>query len=137
MVMDARTYRIPNMCVLFLAGMGVVLFAIYAPSELLTHGAVAAAALAIGFLLFRLIGLGAGDAKFIAAILIWFGLSKLVSFFFWFGVSSGILTMTLLAGRQISAHSNKTLFNWRPLQKGEPVPFALAIGPAAIITGMP
>jgi prepilin peptidase CpaA len=136
-VIDARTYRIPNLFVILLGSLGFVLLAVYEPSKLLEHGALAAAALAVGYLLFCLIGLGAGDAKFISAILLWLGLSGLSSFLFWFGVCAGILSLTLLAGRRLSAVLKKTLFDWAPFRKGEPVPLALAIGPAAIIASLP
>jgi len=131
-IIDARTYRIPNWLTGAIAGLGLVFVIVTAPQTLLVNLAVAAATLAIGFGLYRFASFGAGDAKLFAAVMIWFGAAGVVPLLFWFGVACGVLVVLLLIGRRINFPEGSGLANWRPFQKGAPVPLALAIGPAAI-----
>jgi len=133
---DARAYRIPNLAVLALAAMGVVALLMRAPELIISNLLLAATALLVGYFLYRFTGLGAGDAKLISAIMVWFGAAGATSFLFWLGACAGVLAASLLIARRIWPSSSETTAPWRPLEKGAPVPFAVAIGPAAIIASL-
>lgn len=132
-IVDMLTYRIPNAAVAALAVIGAVLIALAAPGAIISHLVSAAAALVVGFGLYKFTGFGAGDAKFFAAIMIWFGVAGLIPLLFWFGLACAVLVVILALGRRLPLNPDSGLGAWRPLQKGAPVPLALAIGPAALI----
>lgn len=133
-VIDARTYRIPNIAVTALAAIGAIMILLAIPSASMLNFAVAAATLVIGFGLYRFTGFGAGDAKLLAAIMVWFGAAGIVPMLFWFGVCCAALALLLALGRRLAGVTPMSgLQAWRPLQKGAPVPLALAIGPSALI----
>ncbi|WP_290496071.1 A24 family peptidase [Hyphomonas sp. UBA4494] len=131
-LIDARTYRIPNVILLVLAAFGLAAILLLTPSTVLTHLVAALVTLGVGYLLYTTTGFGAGDAKFFAVILLWFGAAGVIPLLFWFGLSCAVLVVLLAIGRRLPL-ANTKLGAWRPLQKGAPVPLALAIGPAAII----
>ena len=129
---DARTYRIPNAAVAALALCGLAMLGLNAPQLIAPNLLLAAAALAVGYGLYRCIGMGAGDAKLLAAIAIWLGAEGLMAFLFWFGAGCAILSGGLAIGRRIACNVGGAPPAWRPLQKDAPVPLALAIAPAAL-----
>ncbi len=132
-VIDARSYKIPNSGVVALAASGVVAVLLTAPELAAVNLAVAAATIAIGFVLYRFTSFGAGDAKLFSAIMLWFGIKGAIPLLFWFGVCCAALTLLLVVGRRMPIAGIPGLGAWRPLHKGAPVPLALAIGPAALI----
>lgn len=136
-VIDARTYRIPNNLVLGFAAVGLISVFFISNEPYWSHLAAAAAALAVGFGLYLLTGLGAGDAKFIAAVFLWLGGDGVIPFLFWFGVSCVLLVIILGLGRRFSSNVEDGENIWRPFQKGAPAPLALAIGPASILASPP
>jgi prepilin peptidase CpaA len=131
-IWDALSYRIPNMLVAALAGTALAAIFLNAPARAADHLTVGGAALVIGYLLYRFTGLGAGDAKLLSAVMLWSGSPGLAQFMFWCGITSGTLVVVLVLGREIVRRGAPRGAVWAPLERGAPVPFGLAIGPAAI-----
>lgn len=136
LITDIRTYRIPNILVTALAASGLIFVLAAAPGQLWEHVLAAGLALLIGFALHQLIGLGAGDAKLFAAVMLWLGAGGVVPFLFWFGLFCGMTTVILLLGRWATAASGQLFLGWKPFEKGAPAPLALAIAPAACMVGL-
>ncbi|MDP3738227.1 MAG: prepilin peptidase [Hyphomonadaceae bacterium] len=133
---DGRTYRIPNWIPIALA----VLFAIaaFASGEPVVdywqNGALAVGVLAIGYLLYALTGMGAGDAKLGAVAVLWAGLSGLYAWTFWLAVAMGVLAFGLIAARRLAKMATADgLPRQRILQRGAPVPLGIALAAAAIL----
>lgn len=76
-ILDLRSRRIPNWLTVSGALAALCLSAISGTSHFLASLQGFAAALAVGLLLFFLRSLGAGDAKFMAAVGAWAGLARL------------------------------------------------------------
>jgi prepilin peptidase CpaA len=74
---DYRSRRIPNWLTVSGAGAGLLLVLPTGAGHVTQALLGFAAALAVGFLLFALRTLGAGDAKFIGAVGLWAGLERL------------------------------------------------------------
>jgi leader peptidase (prepilin peptidase)/N-methyltransferase len=117
--MDAKTFRLPDIITLPLILAGLALTWIREPESLFNHAAAAASGY-LGFralnavyrLLRRRDGLGAGDAKLLAAAGAWMGLAALP----WIVIFAGLAGIAFALGAQ-----------WRGVrQMGEPV----ALGPA-------
>lgn len=97
-VSDIRTYRIPNNVVLAI----LLIYPVHAvvspaPVDWLTGLAVFAAALAVGFVLFATKFFGAGDAKLIAATMLWAGPVLALPALLICALSGGILALILLS----------------------------------------
>lgn len=97
-VIDFRTRRIPNWLNVSGALAPLVLAGVAGGAHLLSAAAGLGVAVAIGFLLFALRTLGAGDAKFMAAIGAWAGIQRLPMAF-----------LAMLAGGAVVA----LLYSWR------------------------
>ncbi len=68
---DIRYFRIPNGLVVIIAVSALGMLGLRAPDLLVTHVLVAGIGFAIGFVLFQVAAMGAGDAKLLSAILLW------------------------------------------------------------------
>lgn len=136
-VIDARTYKIPNWIVAAIAIAGLVYAGAFDTNNFFTHVIISISFLALGFLLYQLIGLGAGDAKLLCAIGLWLQVSTLMTFLFLFGWACALLVLVLIIGRRVTDKHHET-----PKQqvtmftKDAPVPLALAIGPAAMLVAV-
>lgn len=133
-VIDARTYKIPNKLLIVLSIIGLLSLLILSREGIGVHLLVAMVTLAIGYFLYLFTGFGAGDAKFFTVIMLWFGADGIIPMLYWFGVCCAVLVLLLVTARRFLDGKQTRLGGWRPLQKGAPVPLALAIGPAAVIT---
>lgn len=133
-LIDAKSYRIPNKLVLILGAVGLCAVVILWRENFGAHLIAAIVTLVIGYLLYQFTGFGAGDAKYFAAIMLWFGPGGALLLLYWFGVFCAVLVVILIIGRRLSDRAKFGLKNWRPMQKDAPVPLALAIGPAAIVS---
>jgi prepilin peptidase CpaA len=135
-VIDARSYRIPNWIPLALAGLfGIAAVASGQPIvEFWPHLATGLAVLAVGYLLYMLTGMGAGDAKLAAAGALWAGVGGLYTLTFTLAVSMAALAITLVALRRlVPALSGGAEPGMRVLQRGAPVPLGIALAAALIL----
>lgn len=134
---DLRAFRIPNLVNLALAAAFPVA-AMISPQPIVwwSHLAAAAILLIAGFTLFALGLFGGGDAKMLAAVGLWFGLDALAPLVLVITLVGGAVTLALLALRTpmvtipLAAHLGRI-----PglLEKGAPVPYALAIVGGAVL----
>lgn len=110
-IYDLRTRRIPNW--LSLAGMllGVAVHSAYTgfSGSLESLGGLGLA-LVIGFLLFAIGWLGAGDAKLLAAVGAIVGLSHTLEFLFWIAMSGALIAAVALAVRGVLPNMLKRLW---------------------------
>ena len=135
-ITDATSYIIPNrlsaaLAVAFLpaalaAGLPLHTFAVCA--------ALGVAALAAGIGLFALRVMGGGDAKLMAACLLWLGPAAITPFLLWTAVAGGGLAVSLLLARRLPAPVTATGPRWvgRLLQPGGDVPYGVAIAVGAL-----
>jgi prepilin peptidase CpaA len=139
MVEDLLTFRIPNTIPAFLVllvavgsvGIGVAQF------DWLGHLGAGLLTLAGGALLFHFRMLGGGDAKLLAAVALWFGWSSLAEYLVLVGLLGGAFGLMLLVVRRtalasVPAWARLGLALPRVLREGEPVPYGVAIGGAAL-----
>ncbi|MDX1580541.1 MAG: prepilin peptidase [Alphaproteobacteria bacterium] len=130
---DVRRYEIPNWLVLVLLAGGLALLAIELPNAVIAHVLTGLGGLVVGFILYAVTGMGAGDAKLLAASLLWAGPGALTPMLFWLAIASALLVILLLAGRYLAPKVAGERKIPEPLQKDAAVPFALAISPAVIL----
>ncbi|MBB5518000.1 A24 family peptidase [Amphiplicatus metriothermophilus] len=135
---DLYEFKIPNW-------ISVVLFAAYfagglalgAPAALYLEGLLlAAAALAVGFALFAFRILGGGDAKLLAAIAPWIGLSGLGAFLVNMAFAGAALAVALILFRKtpllpIYAHAPWIM---RLHQQPKDIPYAVAIAAGGLLS---
>ena len=100
-VRDLTTMTIPNWMSLVLAALFLpaALVAGLAWLSILTHLGIGAAALAVGIGLFALRVLGGGDAKIMAALILWLGPAAVLPFLLWTAIAGGALALILLTAR--------------------------------------
>jgi prepilin peptidase CpaA len=134
-VTDARSYKIPNWISIAL----VVLFiiAVLASGQpalgFWPHVAAGLAVLAVGYILYMLTGMGAGDAKLAAAGALWSGVSGLYMVTFTLAVSMAALAFSLVALRRLVPAVSGAEPSTRMLQRGAPVPLGIALSAAMIL----
>ena len=97
---------------------------------------LAAGGLTVGFILFALKVLGGGDAKLIAAIAPWIGLSSLVGFLFNMAFAGGVFAIALLVFRRTPALPIYAQAPWvlRLHQKPKDIPYAVAIAAGGLLS---
>lgn len=130
-VFDVTRYRIPNWA-------SLALIALFAGLLLWRHwegwpwhlGAFALALL-LGFTFFAFRQVGAGDAKFFAAITLWAGFGALIPLLFWTGIAGLIELAVLLLARRLAEGRSGALP--RVLAKRQGVPFGAGIALGAAI----
>lgn len=138
-ISDFLTFRIPNMAIIaFLGLFGVAAgwaAVNHVPVPWLDHVAAGALSLAAGLLLYGYHQMGAGDAKLLAVMALWAGLSRLLPLLFAWAVSAlVILALILLARRFVAARpiwENSKLP--RVLRRRESIPYGLGIVLGAIM----
>jgi prepilin peptidase CpaA len=135
---DLYEFKIPNwisatlFVAFFLAGP-----ALSAPPSMIMEGALlAGAALTVGFILFAMNIIGGGDAKLLAAIAPWIGLSTLVPFLFNMAFAGGVLAIALLLFRKTPALPIYAQAPWvmRLHQKPKDIPYAVAIAAGGLLS---
>jgi prepilin peptidase CpaA len=134
---DAMSFTIPNWISLALAA--IFPFAALASGVALptvgVHVAVGALALAAGMLMFALRWVGGGDAKLMAAVLLWLGWPAAISFLVGAAMAGGVLAMVLLTLRSAQLRPYMLLGpSWmaRLAEPGEGVPYGVAIAAGAL-----
>ena len=136
-ITDATRYIIPNR-------LSIALALAFAPAALaigLPLGAIAvclavgAAALLGGILLFALQIIGGGDAKLMAACLLWLGAEAAAPFLGWTAAAGGALACGLLLARRLPRAATEAFPRWvgRLLQPGGDVPYGVAIAAGALV----
>lgn len=133
-VTDARHYRIPNwICVAVAA-----LFVVTAPfgmglEGMWPHFLVGIAVLGVGYALYALTGMGAGDAKLAAAIAIWAGPAGFQTWITFFALAMLTLVFILIGVRRAAHAVIGTEPSSRVLKRGAPVPLGVALSVSAIL----
>lgn len=139
MASDIAFYKIPNAIVLALLFLFVVVAYAYMPhGEWSSHALAGAGTLVVTVLLYIGRALGAGDAKMISALAVWAGLDGLFPLLFYVSVIAFLGMLVILMLRRLLPYAMQR--GWmkqralpRVLRKGEGVPYAIGIGPGAIL----
>jgi prepilin peptidase CpaA len=136
---DLASFTIPNFLSLALA-VTFVLFALalrLSPAMAGLHLLAGFIGLAIGFTLFALGYIGGGDAKLYAAVGLWLGPHDLLSYSFVAAILGGVLTLAILALRQLPLPAGLTRQDWilklHDQRSGIPYGVALAAGAVVIL----
>jgi len=128
---DVRKYIIPN----WIVGSLLALYPVavwLAPGPVDWPMAIAAMLIvfAIGYVVFAMKWMGAGDIKLITVCALWVGYASLLDFIFLFAILGGLLSGFLWGMRKmIPGFAGKLPFKETPriLREGEPVPYGVAI----------
>ena len=140
MIWDGAQLRIPHsVCFIILVLMPV--WGLLQPGGVpwLSHLIGFAITFAIGFALWRLRWFGGGDVKFLAVIAVWFGLRDLGTFLVTVSLMGAVFAILLVGLRAAYARvAHRAGGDNAPrglplLQKGDPVPYGIAIGLAAFL----
>jgi prepilin peptidase CpaA len=102
--------------------------------EWLSHIGAFILVLGAGVFLYSIHQMGAGDAKLLAATALWSGgIYAMIALLFWVSLSglAGMLIILLL--RYLAPRFSKLTALPRVLQKKQPIPYGIGIGPGAII----
>lgn len=137
MATDLTSMTIPNRLVLGLGGI-FVLYALSADWQwdaVAFHLAAGLGALAVGIGCFAAGWMGGGDAKLIAAVALWFGLSPdLAEFALLSSVFGGVLTLVVLLARTLLRPTTGHGSIDRLLDRANGVPYGVALGIAGLAT---
>ncbi len=135
-ITDATSYTIPNrLCAGLALAFVPVALAIGLPlTSFALCAGVGAAALAVGVALFAFGWMGGGDAKLMAACLLWLGPTAMVSFLLWTALAGGGLAVSLLFARKLPRLATAAGPGWvgRLLEPGGDVPYGVAIAAGAL-----
>ena len=138
-VTDVLSYRIPNGLVIALFALFVVAAAVnWSEVPWLSHAAAAIIIFCAGALLYAIRQMGAGDVKLLAVAALWSGLFPLPRLMVFVSFCGLIGVLVIFALRMIVPHLQPTGPSGkralpRVLTKGQGIPYAIAIGPGAII----
>lgn len=139
-VNDVAFYKIPNAIVLALLFLFIAVAYVWMPLDTWrSHFFAGAGTLVVMALLYAARTMGAGDAKLLAVMALWAGLDGLFPLLFYVSVTAFLGMLALLALRHALPWAKKR--GWlrlpeklpRVLRKGEGVPYAIGIGPGAVI----
>ena len=104
-------------------------------ATIISHVAACTLVLAIGFTLFAFNLIGGGDAKFLAAVALWFGFSSLLPLIFVTAIFGGVLCATLVFIRIWPLPDWLLRNEWikRLHNKSVGAPYGVAISAAALV----
>ncbi len=135
---DLVSYRIPNSLVLALIALFLVVALIHRNEvEWLSHLGAGIIVLGSGIFLYGIRQMGAGDVKLLTALALWAGVIPLIPLLFYVSLCglAGMLVIVLL--RIVVPRFQPSLADKRALPrvlaKGQGIPYAVGIGPGAII----
>jgi prepilin peptidase CpaA len=135
---DLYEFKIPNWISVTLFGaFFAAAIALGAPANTLVEGLLlAVAALAVGVALFATRVLGGGDAKLLAAIAPWIGISGLASFLINVAFAGGMLAIALILFRKAPPLPIYAQAPWimRLHQKPKDIPYAVAIAAGGLLS---
>jgi len=83
--------------------------------------------LAVGFFLFAANIIGGGDAKLLAAVSIWTGMTAFMPFILWTVIAGGVMALMLLTARQLIPIGTYPAFVDHLLKKQNGIPYGVAI----------
>jgi prepilin peptidase CpaA len=138
-VIDLLSYRIPNELVLALLALFVIVAAVnWGDVPWLSHLASGVLVFGAGLFFYAIRQMGAGDVKLLAATALWsgvFALPRLMVFVSLCGLVGMlvILALRMIVPRLLPSPASSKRSLPRVLTKGQGVPYAIAIGPGAII----
>ena len=136
-VIDLISYRIPNGLVLALFGLFAIVAVInWSVVPWLSHIGAAILVFGAGVIFYAIRQMGAGDVKLLAVVALWSGVFALPSLMVFVSVCGLVGMLVVIALRAIVprlqlATSAKRLP--RVLTKGQGIPYAIGIGPGAIL----
>ena len=134
---DLLTMQIPNRfpAALALAFLALALLAGWPPAAIGLDLLIGLGVLVITFTLFAFGFIGGGDAKLLAATVLWLGLEQTPHFLIWTALFGGVLSLSVLAFRSVPMPG--LLLGWPPAMRlhenGAGVPYGVAIGAAALL----
>ena len=141
-VIDLISYRIPNELVLVLLALFVIVAAInwsqITWSEVFSHLGAAVLLFGAGLFFYAIRQMGAGDVKLLGVVALWSGAYSLFELMFFVSLCGLVGMLVILLLRMIVPRlrppgpSGKQK-RPRILTKGQGIPYAIAIGPGAII----
>ena len=139
---DIARMEIPNRISVLMAALYLPLALALgaAPTAIALHYAIGAGALIICYGLFQLNVFGGGDAKILAAAMVWTGLGAAIPFLYWTALAGGLLSLTLIiARRTVSPSPAHPAFLSRLLNReiGAPYVVAIAAGGLAALPHLP
>ena len=134
---DLTTMTIPN----WLTAALVVLFFVTAfmgsmpLAEIGQHAAIAFATLLVGMGFFAKRWIGGGDAKLMAAVALWVGLTQALPYFVIASILGGALTLAILGYRNLPMPAFVVRCDWamRLHDRSEGIPYGLALAAAALL----
>ena len=138
-VIDLLSYRIPNWLVLGLLALFVTVAALnWSEVPWLSHLAAAILLFGAGILLYAVRQMGAGDVKLLAVAALWSGIFALPRLMVFVSVCGLIGMLVLIVLRLVvpRLQPQGAPEKWklpRVLTKGQGIPYAIGIGPGAII----
>lgn len=139
-VIDLMSYRIPNELVIALLVLFVVVAALnWSEVPWVSHLAAGILIFGAGILFYAIRQMGAGDVKLLAVVALWSGVFPLPRLMVFVSVCGLIGMLILIALRAVAARlrrqgASETRKLPRVLTKGQGIPYAIGIGPGAIIT---
>lgn len=119
---------IGGFCILaYLIGMDLKTFA--------WNWAMFAIVLSVGFSLFAFNIIGGGDAKFAAAVSLWFGMENTLEFVLYASLIGGLMTLVLLKVRTMPLPNSVAKVEWatRLWRADTGVPYGIALGISALM----
>jgi prepilin peptidase CpaA len=136
-VSDLLTMKIPNWLTgcLVLAFLLIALGAGLDISALLNHAAAGLLLLLAGMAMFAARWMGGGDAKLLAGVALWFGISTtLVDFLLLASIAGGALTLAILAMRRLPLPAFTLTWDWlqRLHNRKTGIPYGIALAGAAL-----
>jgi len=136
---DLVSYRIPNLIVVMLAILFGVVLVLHGPSEAWQgHLLTGVLSLIVMIVIYSFGGMGAGDAKLIAATVLWCGVGAVMLLLFWIAVSGLVVAALLVSVRvaldipQVQRGFGLTTLP-RVLRRHEGIPYGIAIASGALI----
>ncbi len=97
------------------------------------HMAVGGILFVVGFILWALKGLGAGDVKLMSSVGLWFGFTEVMSFILYTTLFGAALGLVLLIGRKyVPVRLEGTVFINKMFQGEGHMPYGLAISAGAL-----
>jgi prepilin peptidase CpaA len=138
-VIDVISYRIPNLLVLGLLVLFVLLAAInWREVDWFDHLAAAILVFGAGVFLYAFRQMGAGDVKLLGVVALWSGVVALPALLLFVALSGLLALLVIIALRMIvprlrPGQSSGTRTLPRVLTKRQGIPYAIAIGPGALV----